>query len=920
MRTSALFRISACFLVFCSLSLHAQTVTTFEGIDASQLAKPELNVDENGAVGTKQYMEWTNVYFQAWSKTSPYTAVWTKPQVGTLPFTNNGLTQCSSIEGDGLVKFDQLASRWIIAAHNQLTSTITQYYYCVAISNTDDLTSSSLQWYTYAFPLDSILGTNAEGTYYFPDWPKLGVWIDAYYVGIDYQDINNGFQIDGVIACALDRTDMLVGAAALSPQCFKYPSTVNGVYLGHSLQPADVEGTTPPPTGSPEYFVSIENPVLDGVTTTSDTFNLFQFSVNWSNPAETTFTQSTVSAPAYTPGCYNPKSAANTVCVPEPSTSSTGQPIDSVGDRFEYRFAYRNFGTYQSYLVSHTVQVGTGSLSQTGIRWYEFRGSGVPSPYQWGTISPDNTNYRFMPSITQDQSANAAVGYSISSASLHPSISASYWNLNSDTSPTEISLYSGSADEENSYHWGTYTSMNVDPMNGCTFWYLNEYFSQNQTGSGTKPIWQTRVSNFTLPTCGGVAASPTSLTFSSQAVGTTSAPQQVILNNSQATALTINSIYGAGADPGDFNQTNDCGSSVAAGSSCTINVTFTPTASGSRTATLMISDGANNSPQQVTLTGTGTSGASVSLSRTSVNFGVQADGTTTAQSSIVVTNNGNATLTFTSIGVTGTNASNFPESTNCGSSLAQGNSCTIYVSFSPTTAGNYSAAVTLTDNAANSPQSAALAGTGIVPVTLSVSSLSFGVVQVGSSKTAAPVTLTNQMAVALTGVTVGVTGTGYSQVNTCGTSVPTGGTCTITISFTPKAAGTVAGTMTVTDSANNSPQTLSLSATGQLPVSATPATLAFGTVKVGTSSAAKNVTFTNNLKTNLTINSMTFTGTAAGDYSYTQTCGSIVSPQSKCTISITFSPAATGARPATLQISDSSTNSPQKVTLTGTGD
>jgi hypothetical protein len=208
-----------------------------------------------------------------------------------------------------------------------------------------------------------------------------------------------------------------------------------------------------PPAGSPEYFVSIENPVIDGVTTTSDTFNLWQFHVDWSNPANSTFSQSTVSAPAYTPGCYNVKFPTNTVCVPEPSSASTGQDIDSVGDRLMWRMAYRNFGTYQSYLVSHTVQVGTGALSQTGIRWYELRGSGTPTIFQSGTVNPDTTTYRFMPSIAQDQSANAAVGYSVSSAATHPGIRASYWSLTNQTTPTELSLFSGAADEENSYKW-----------------------------------------------------------------------------------------------------------------------------------------------------------------------------------------------------------------------------------------------------------------------------------------------------------------------------------------------------------------------------------------------------------------------------------------------------------------------------------
>jgi hypothetical protein len=583
-----------------------------------------------------------------------------------------------------------------------------------------------------------------------------------------------------------------------------------------------------------------------------------------------------------------------------------------------FRFAYRNFGTYQSYLVSHTVQVGSGIGTQTGIRWYELRGNGVPTLNQTGTISPDQSLYRFMPSITQDQNANAAVGYSISSASTHPGIRASWWNLATQSSPTEINLFTGTADQENTYHWGDYSNMTVDPVDGCTFWYVNEYFTTNQIGTG-KPVWQTRIANFAAPGCGTVTVSPTSLTFAAQAVGTTSPSQQVTLTNSQSTALTINNIFGGGADPGDFKQSNNCGSSVAAGGSCTINISFAPTATGTRTATLSVSDSANNSPQVVTLTGTGTAGPTISLSPTTINFGNLADGTTSAKSPITVTNTGSATVTFSSIAVTGTNSANFAQTNNCGTSLTQGNACTINVTFSPSTAGSYTAAVTLTDNAANNPQSVALTGTGVAPVTLSASSIAFGTVLVGTNKVAAPVTLTNKMNVALTGITVAASGTGFTQVNTCGTSIAAGGTCTITATFTPTAAGAASGAVTITDSANNSPQSITLTGTGALPVALNPTSLNFGTVKVGTTSAAKTVNVTNNMKTTLTITAIGFNGPDAADYSQTNTCGTSLASAAKCTISVTFKPKATGSRPANLILTDSATTSPQKVKIIGTG-
>jgi hypothetical protein len=248
-------------------------------------------------------------------------------------------------------------------------------------------------------------------------------------------------------------------------------------------------------------MVSIQNPPNDGQSTTSNTINLWDFHVDWITPANSTFTNSSLSVTTYTPGCYNATFPLRTACVPEPSTNSNGvhYKVDSVGDRLMPRLSYRNFGTYESFLVSQTIQPGTSK--QTGIRWYELRssGSGSPAVFQSGTINPDKANYRFMPSIAQDQAGNAAVGYSISSLTNHPGIKATWWNLPNHTSSTGIVLTNGSGDEQNSSQWGDYTSMTVDPVDGCTFWYVNEYFTQNQV---TTPDWRTRISKFKISSCG----------------------------------------------------------------------------------------------------------------------------------------------------------------------------------------------------------------------------------------------------------------------------------------------------------------------------------------------------------------------------------------------------------------------------------
>lgn len=495
---------ATCVLLFCALNTtlgRAQVVVkTFEGIDAAKDPHPELNIDPNGAVGTKQYMEWTNIAYQAWDKTS-FAPVWSTPQTGILPWQHAGLSNCN-ITGDGFVVFDRMASRWVFGGHNAYSAT-GNYNYCIAVSTSDDLTSAT--WYTYRFSIKAQLGTNAQGDTFFPDWPKLSTWIDAYYVAIDLLDPDNHYQPVGTLVCALDRTNMLFGGSPRPIQCFTDPPNPPspGRYLSHSLVPADIDGTTPPPTGRDEFLVSLQNPPLDGVTVTSSALNLWDFHVDWDTPANSTFTNTTLHVPTYEPGCYDLASVGNTYCVQEPAVPASGtghQHVDSVGDRLMPRFAYRNFGTYESFLMSHTIRVATNAGStRTGVRWYELRGSGTPSLYQSGNINPDTALYRFVPSIAQDQTGNAALGYSVASATAHPGIRASWWNLNGTTAPKEFVLWNGAADEENANYWGSYTSMTVDPVDDCTFWYVDEYFASPQTGSSIN--WNTRISNFKLPTC-----------------------------------------------------------------------------------------------------------------------------------------------------------------------------------------------------------------------------------------------------------------------------------------------------------------------------------------------------------------------------------------------------------------------------------
>src|SRR5258706_541444 len=369
-----------------------------------------------------------------------------------------------------------------------------------------------------------------------------------------------------------------------------------------------------------------------------------------------------------------------------------------------YRLAYRNLGSHESLVVNHSVVAGTTG----GVRWYEIQNpSGTPVVAQQSTFAPD-ASYRWMGSIAMDQAGDIALGYSVSSTTVNPSVRYAA-RLASDPASTlgaEVSAVAGTGVQSGSSltRWGDYSAMTVDPVDDCTFWYTQEYMKT--TGAFN---WNTRISTFKFPTCGGAAPtaslSPTSLTFASQNVGSTSAAQTITLSNGGTASLAITSITASG----DYAQTNTCGSSLAASANCIISVTFTPTAAGTRTGTVTVTDNAAGSPQTASLTGTGTTvGPSAALSPTSLTFASQTVGTTSAAQAITLSNGGTAALTITSIAAGG----DYAQTNNCGTSLAAGANCSISVTFTPTTTGTRTGAITVTDNATSSPQSASLTGTG----------------------------------------------------------------------------------------------------------------------------------------------------------------------------------------------------------------
>jgi hypothetical protein len=415
--------------------------------------------DTNGAVGATQYVQWVNVDLAVFDKATG-SIVSGFPKPGNKIWEGFGGGCETNNDGDPIVQYDKLANRWILT---QFSVSNTPYLQCVAVSKTSDATG---EYYRYAF---------SYGNTQFPDYPKLGVWPDGYY--ISYNIFNNGSSFAGSKVCAFDRTKMLAGDQA-TQQCFQLSTSYGG------LLPSDLDGTTEPPAGSPNYFLNFG----------TNRLNLWKFHVDWANTANTTFTGPTnVPVAAFTPAC-----SGGGACIPQPGTR---QSLDSLADRLMYRLAYRNRGGTESLVVNHSVSVGSTKRNQvTSIRWYELRTpNGTPAVFQQGTLGASDGIHRWMGSIAMDKAGDIALGYSASSGTVKPSIRYT-GRAASDTANTmqgENVLQAGSGSQlPNLSRWGDYSAMAVDPVDDCTFWFTSEYLKGNGTWN-----WSTRIGSFKFPGC-----------------------------------------------------------------------------------------------------------------------------------------------------------------------------------------------------------------------------------------------------------------------------------------------------------------------------------------------------------------------------------------------------------------------------------
>ncbi len=459
------------------------------------------------------------------------------------------------------------------------------------------------------------------------------------------------------------------------------------------------------------------------------------------------------------------------------------------------------------------------------------------------------------------------------------------------------------------------------------------------TDNATPATQMVALSGTGVATGGTVTLTPaigSTIAFGNVPVGTISATQTVTITNTGTTPLALANISDTPENVFAV-LSGDCPTSLvpapAAGSSCTVSINFEPSATGLVTGTLdIVTSDPKNGTAAITLTGTGIAqGAAVTLNPTTLTFPSQPLNTTSAQQTVTLTNSGNVALTLTSIAVQGTNAADFTESDNCASPIAVNAKCTIGITFRPSATGARTANISITDNATGSPQSVPLTGTGSATnapvVTLAPTALTFASQNVGTPSAPQSVTLTNTGNATLTITGVSLTGANagdFSQTNTCPASLAANANCAISVTFKPTAGGARTASVSIADNATGSPQAVALSGTGAATtptLTVTPTTLTFPSQTVQTTSSPMSATVTNTGTSVVQFTGFSITGANSGDYALgTGTCKvmGMLAAGATCTVAVTFTPAAAGARTATLTIADNATGSPQTVALTGT--
>lgn len=459
--------------------------------------------DPVGDVGPNHYVEMVNLLFAVYDKSG--NLLLGPVDTGTL-WADFPVEDCTDPSGDPIVVYDQLADRWLLS---QFTTRGAPFYYnCVAISQTPDPTGA---YYRYAFVTQEDM--HDPGTYYFPDYPKYSVWKDSYI--LTTRDFGDGGGY-GISVYALDKNKMVNGESKARAVQFFLDSEVVPIYLmGDGLLPPDVDGNTKPKTGAAAPIVGTQDDDFPAYGAPFDALNIYELKVQWNSRPTASFEFAAQLPVAEFDSVF--PCGPSRGCIPQPGITNPDQYIDilSYRQRPTYRLAYRNFGTYETMVTNQSVEALPGVA---GVRWYEIRRSGgLYSLYQQGTYALGDGVHRWMGSAAMDKFGNIALGYSVSNGiDVYPGIRYT-GRLAGDPLGSMGSLGEGvimngtGVQTTTNSRWGDYTSLNVDPVDDCTFWYVNEYYEVSGVPlplpppplpyPGTTAPWQTRIASFKLPGC-----------------------------------------------------------------------------------------------------------------------------------------------------------------------------------------------------------------------------------------------------------------------------------------------------------------------------------------------------------------------------------------------------------------------------------
>ncbi len=449
--------------------------------------------DVSGAAGLNHYIQAANFSWAIYSKTGTLLAAITENSLWEVA----GLPPCTgNSRGDPIVIYDQFTDRWILTnmAYSVDASNVplAPFYQCLAVSKTSDPLAGG--WWFYALRMDTgAAGQPPVGI--LNDYAKFGNWNDGcLYMSADgYRNDDP----DGVMFATLNKFDMQNGLPLTAALGYIKLDTNNRSF---NLIPGNISGArlpaSLPPAGTPNYFVS-----------SSRTQPLDAFEVRRITPGFRCGGGGTLYAPVYVAHAsyFPPDDGAfplnSDEIIPQPFTATR---LDSLSIRLMQKVQYRRVGAAESLWVTHTVRTADGAGS-TGLLWGQINVSGGfinATPTQQQIYKPDSTIYRWLGSIAADRAGNAALGYSLSGSNFYPSI-AYAGRLATDPpnnmSQTEILLAGGAGSQPESERWGDYSEMSVDPVDDCTFWYTNQYYSSQANGNAGN--WQTRIGAFKFPGC-----------------------------------------------------------------------------------------------------------------------------------------------------------------------------------------------------------------------------------------------------------------------------------------------------------------------------------------------------------------------------------------------------------------------------------